>query len=433
MAVARGLSEAGFQAVFVGGAVRDGLLGIPETVETEFDIATSASPQEVQAIFPQTVAVGASFGVVKVIQPEGTYDVATFRSDVGVGDGRHPASVKPATLEEDVQRRDFTINGLVEDPVSGKVLDLVDGKKDLEARVIRTIGDPSLRFQEDGLRLLRAIRFAARFDFSIEEKTAQAIRSEASRLDLVSAERICDEMRRMLMDSSRCSAIELLDGHGLLDRVLPEVVAMKGVEQPPEFHPEGDVWVHTLLALEKLPRSSTFELALATLLHDVGKPPTFVRAEDRIRFHGHVELGATMSEAICRRLRMAKKATDRVVALVRDHLLFKDVPAMRPGRLRRMLASSHYEELELLYIADCEASHGVMSALPRIREIQEQVAKEDLIPEPLLTGKDLLKSGVAPGPEIGDILREVLDLQMEGTLKNREEALAWLKNRLSGG
>src|SRR5262245_52253566 len=286
-ALARTLRRAGHEAVFAGGAVRDRLLGLRGG---DVDIATSATPAQVQALFPRTVLVGQAFGVVKVPAARGQYDVATFRRDVGIGDGRHPAAIEPSTLAEDVQRRDFTINGLVEDPFTGEVTDLVGGRADLQAGVVRAIGDPDLRFREDALRLLRGVRFAARLGFRIEPATFAAMRAGAERLRLVSGERVRDELGRMLVHPSRRRAIELLDETALLPVILPELPPMRGCEQPPEFHPEGDVWVHTLLALAHLPARPSFELALGTLLHDVGKPPTFVRAPDRIRFDGHVEL-----------------------------------------------------------------------------------------------------------------------------------------------
>jgi len=384
-------------------------------------------------MFPRTVLVGAAFGVVKVIWEGQPYDVATFRRDIGGTDGRHPESIEPATLEIDVQRRDFTINGLVEDPWSGEITDLVGGRADLAAGVVRAIGDPIQRFREDGLRLLRGVRFAARFGFDIEPRTQRAMRTEAGRLKSISGERVREELERMLVDPHRRRAMELLDEVGLLGVVLPEVVSMHGVEQPPEFHPEGDVWVHTCLALDNLPARPSFELALGMLLHDVGKPQTFRVAEDRIRFDGHVELGAEMAEGICARLRLSRASTERVVALVRDHLLFKDVPLMRPARLRRLLAEPHFAELLLLYKADCMACHGLLTALPAIRGMRRKLAREALIPPPLLRGEDVIALGVSSGPRVGELLREAADLQLEDQLASRDAALAWLAQRVRSG
>lgn len=426
--VARRLADAGHQVVFAGGAVRDRLL---ERSGGDVDVATSATPDEVCALFERTVRVGEAFGVVKVLCDEGEYDVATFRQDVGIGDGRRPAAVGPATLEEDVERRDFTINGLVEDPFTGEVLDLVGGRADLGARCVRAIGDPARRFAEDGLRLLRGVRFAAVLGFEIETATLAAMVAGRERLAAISGERVRLELEKMLVGPWRRRAVELLDETRLLEVILPELLPMKGCEQPPEFHPEGDVWVHTLLALQHLPDETSFELALGMLLHDVGKPPTFVRAADRIRFDGHVERGAEMAETICGRLRLSRTSTRTVVALVRDHLIFKDVPRMRPARLRRLMAEEHFEELLVLYRADCLACHGLLTALPAIEAMRERLAEEALIPPPLLTGADVLALGVAPGPEVGVLLREAADRQLEGDLADRDAALAWLASRVS--
>ncbi|MGQ0552016.1 MAG: CCA tRNA nucleotidyltransferase [Planctomycetota bacterium] len=422
------LRGAGHRAVFAGGAVRDRLLGVRGG---DLDIATSASPAEVAALFPRHVAIGAAFGVIKVLGQDADYDVATFRRDLGGSDGRHPDAIARATLEEDVARRDFTINGLIEEPVGGALLDHVGGRQDLADRCLRAIGEPALRFREDALRLLRGVRFAARFDFRIEPATWAAMQAEAEGLRRISPERVREELEKMLCHRTRRRALELLDESGLLAVVLPEIPPMHGVEQPPDFHPEGDVWVHTCLALERLPARVSFELAFGTLLHDVGKPPTFRRAEDRIRFDGHVELGAEMARAICERLRLSRASTTTIVALVRDHLLFKDVPSMRPSRLRRLMAEPHWTELLLLYRADVAACHGLLSALPAITAMKRRLAAEALVPPPLLRGEDLLSSGVAAGPLVGQLLREAADLQLDGRLADREAALAWLAQRLA--
>lgn len=427
-AIALRLRDAGHRVVFAGGAVRDRLLGVRGG---DVDIATSASPEQVQELFPRTILVGAAFGVVKVVRGRRVFDVATFRRDIGVADGRHPLSVEPATMEADVERRDFTINGLVEDPWTGEILDLVGGRADLQAGVVRAIGEPAERFREDALRLLRGVRFAARFGFSIEPATLEGMRRQATELARISGERVREELEHMLTAPSRRRALELLDEAALLEPILPEIRAMHGVDQPPDFHPEGDVWIHTCLILEKLPRRVSFELGLGALLHDVGKPPTFRRAADRIRFDGHVELGAEMAEAICGRLRMSRASTERVVALVSDHLVFKDVPAMRPGRLRRLMAAPHFDELLVLYRADCAACHGMLTALPAIRGMRRRLRQEALIPPPLLTGRDVMEQGVGEGPQVGALLRESADLQLEGRLNDRAEALAWLAQRVS--
>jgi len=429
-AVAERLRAAGFEAWFAGGCVRDRLLGLPSG---DVDIATSARPREVEALFPRTVAVGEAFGVVKVLVDGESFDVATFRRDVGIADGRHPAAVEPSSREEDVERRDFTINGLLEDPRTGEVVDLVGGLEDLRAGIVRAIGDPARRFEEDALRLLRGVRFAARLGFAIEPRTRAAMEACAPRLARISGERVRDELERMLVPPTRRDALELLDATGLLAVVLPEVRAMHGVEQPPDFHPEGDVWIHTCLVLEALPERPSFALALGALLHDVGKPPTFRRAPDRIRFDGHVELGARMADAICRRLRTSNRDRDRVVALVRDHLIWMNVPRMRASRLRRLMAEPHFEELAALYRADVAGCHGRLHAWPYVEAMRERLAEEAAVPPPLLSGCDVLEAGVPEGPEVGAILREASDLQLEGELADREAALAWLQARVSSG
>lgn len=421
------LRAAGHQVVFAGGAVRDRLLGLRGG---DVDLATSALPGEIAALFERTVLVGAAFGVVKVLRGDKHFDVATFRKDVGSADGRHPDAIERATLEEDVQRRDFTINGLLEDPWTGQVIDLVGGLADLRARRLAAIGDPAARFREDGLRLLRGVRFAARLGLAIEPATWAAMRAGAEGLRRISGERVRDELERMLVPPTRRRAYELLDESGLAAVILPEVPAMHGVEQPPEFHPEGDVWIHTALVLQHLPARPSFELALGAVLHDVGKPATFVRAPDRIRFDGHVELGAKMAEAVCGRLRMSRASTERVVALVADHLVFKDVPAMRPGRLRRLMAAPHFPELLQLYRADCKGCHGILSALPAITRMRRTLNSEALIPPPLLRGEDVLAAGVPSGPVVGRLLGEAADLQLEHKLEGRQAALEWLAERV---
>ncbi|GJM20193.1 MAG: CCA tRNA nucleotidyltransferase [Planctomycetota bacterium] len=428
--VAQVLIDAGHEVVIAGGWVRDRQLGRPMG---DIDLASSASPEQVVALFPRCVEVGAAFGVIKVLEGDDIFDVARFRRDEGVADGRHPERVLPATLQDDVQRRDFTINGLVQDPFTHEIRDMVGGLDDLRARQVRAIGDPSERFREDALRLLRGVRFAVTLDFEIEAVTWSAMCEAASSLATLSGERVRDELRKMLLAPKRRRALELLDRSGMLEVILPEVAAMHGVEQPPEFHPEGDVWIHTLLVVEALPESVSFELALGAVLHDVGKPPTFVRAPDRIRFDGHVELGAEMSEAIAKRLRLSRAETRRVVALVRDHLLFMNVNEMRPSRLRRLLAEDHFDELLTLYQADCAGCHGDTAALPRIRAMQQELAEQAALPEALLNGGDVLAAGVAPGARVGQLLRAAYDLQLEGEFTDKSSALAWLQAQLTQG
>lgn len=421
--VVRRLAEAGHQAYLVGGCVRDLLLG---REPADYDVATSARPEEVLRLFPKAITVGAQFGVVKVVLDGAEIEVATFRSDHGTEDSRHPREVRYArTAEEDVRRRDFTINGLLYDPLQDEYLDFVGGRDDLRAGLIRTIGEPAERFAEDRLRLLRAIRFAARFGYRVEEKTWAALCAGAVEITQVSRERIRDELVKMLTEGAARRAFELLDEAGLLGTLLPEVAKMKGVAQPPEFHPEGDVWVHTLMMLEKMQRP-TPTLALAVLLHDVGKPPTF-RVADRIRFDEHTEVGAVMAEGICGRLRLSNRDTEQVVALVRNHLRFKDAPRMRPSTFKRFISMEGFEEHLELHRLDCLASHGDLSNWRFVKEQLETLPPEVVRPPRLLTGHDLQAMGYVPGPQMGKILAALEEAQLEGTLKSSAEARAFVE------
>ena len=423
--VVQRLADAGHQAYFVGGCVRDLLLRRPPA---DYDVATDATPDRVLQFFPRAVTVGAQFGVVKVLLDEYEVEVDTFRSDHGTLDGRHPAEVRYArTPEEDVRRRDFTINGLLYDPLKDKYLDFVNGRDDLDAGVIRTIGEPRERFAEDKLRLLRALRFAARFGYRIEEKTFEAIAALHAQITQVSRERIRDELLKMLTEGAARRAFELLDQTGLLEVLLPEVTKMKGVQQPPQFHPEGDVWVHTLLLLEKLERP-TATLALGALLHDVGKPPTF-QITDRIRFNRHVEVGAVMAEEICRRLRLSNADSERVVELVRHHLRFKDAPQMRRSTLKRFISLDGFDEHLELHRLDCLASHGELDNYRFVKEVWETLPEEEVRPPRLLTGHDLKAMGYEPGPRMGKILAAVEEAQLEGELKSPEQARAYVEKQ----
>jgi poly(A) polymerase len=413
------LRQAGYQAYFVGGCVRDLVMG---REPKDYDVATDATPDEVLRLFPQALAVGAQFGVVLVPGAAGNCEVATFRSDGRYLDGRHPAEVRYArTAQEDVRRRDFTINGLLYDPREGRVLDYVGGCADLEARRLRTIGDPVERFREDHLRMLRAVRFAARFEFQLDPAAAAAIRELAPRIREVSAERVRDEILKILTEGHARRGFELLDDTQLLAEVLPEVKALQGVPQPPEFHPEGDVWTHTLLMLERL-RNPTPTLALGVLLHDVGKPPTF-SVRERIRFDGHAEVGAKMAEEICRRWRLSTRDTERVVELVRHHMRFKDFPSMRRSTQLRFLRLEGFEEHLELHRLDCLASHGDLSTYELARRMLEETPSEVIKPAPLLRGDDLIALGYTPGPAFKTILQAVEDAQLEGKIQTREQAL----------
>jgi poly(A) polymerase len=423
--VCRQLQSSGFQAYLVGGCVRDLLLGRePE----DYDVATDAHPARVQELFPSSVDVGAKFGVILVVADGAQVEVATFRSDLGYSDGRHPDRVEySSSPEQDVLRRDFTINGMMLDPQTKQILDFVGGREDLKEGIVRAIGNPDVRFREDRLRMARAVRFAARFGYVIEPATFEAIRGAAQHITSVSAERLRDELTKVLTEGAARPAFELLDSTGLLKSSLPEVAAMQNVPQPPEFHPEGDVWIHTLLMLERLKPRSSPTLAWSVLLHDVGKPPTFRSAQetgDRIRFDGHAEIGARMAAAICRRLRFPADDIQQIEALVANHLRFKDVFQMRPATLKRFVRLPKFEEEHLeLHRLDCLCSHGNLDAYEFVRRFLRETPPEEVHPPRLLTGDDLKAMGFQPGPSFKEILHAVEEGQLDGRLTNREEAL----------
>jgi len=419
------LKAHGYQAYLVGGCVRDLLLGLEPR---DFDVATGARPEEVVSLFPNARLVGAHFGVVVVTSGSEDVEVATFRSDHAYLDGRRPTAIEFETdPRQDVLRRDFTVNGLLMDPASREVLDFVGGRRDLEARLIRAIGDPDTRFAEDHLRMLRAIRFAARLGFGIEPATFAAIQRLRGKIGLISAERIRDELGCILTEGGARRGFELLDASGLLAEILPEVAAMKGVEQPPEFHPEGDVWTHTLMMLEGL-RSPSPTLALGALLHDVGKPPTF-RLADRIRFDGHAEVGAGMAVQILGRLRWSNREIRQVESLVANHLRFKDVRKMRESTLKRFLRQEGFAEHLELHRLDCAMSHRLLDNYEFVKRKSEELPREALKPRPLVTGHDLIAAGYHPGPAFSRMLAAIEDAQLEGQVGAREEALAWVRAR----
>jgi len=394
----------------------------------DYDVATSATPEQVMDIFPQTWAVGAQFGVVLVPADSGTVEVATFRSDIGYSDGRHPDEVHFSSDPcEDVQRRDFTINGLLLDPETNEILDYVGGRADLSARIIRAIGDPERRFTEDKLRMMRAVRFAARFGYEIEPATLTAIQKLAPQIHQVSRERVRDELTKMLIEGHARDAFLLLDHTGLLKEVLPEIFAMKGVEQPPQFHPEGDVFIHTLLMLEKLPVGASPTLAWGALLHDVGKPTTFRVAPDRIRFDRHVDVGEKITEAICRRLRFSNHETEQILALVHNHMRFADVERMKESTLKRFLRLPRFEEHLALHRLDAESSNGILTYYNFVREKLDSFGPAAMRPVPLVTGNDLIAAGLEPGPRFKEILSAVEDGQLEGRFQSRKEALEFVR------
>ena len=417
------LRSRGYQALLVGGCVRDLLLG---REPADYDVTTDATPEQVMALFPESVAVGAQFGVILIPRDGLKVEVATFRSDVGYSDGRHPDSVVYSkTPQEDVQRRDFTINGLLMRHDSSEVLDYVGGQADLKARVIRAIGEPDRRFKEDKLRMMRAVRFAARFGFEIEAGTFRAIRRHVAEIHQVSPERLREELTKMLTEGAARRAFELLDEARLLQQVLPEIGAMKGVEQPPQFHPEGDVWIHTRMMLEGLPTNASPTLAWGVLLHDVGKPPTFQSAEetgDRIRFNNHVEVGVRMAEAICERLRFSNEDIQQILALVNNHMKFGAVEGMRASTLKKFVRLPHFEEHMALHRLDCLSSHRQLESYEFVQRFLAVTPPEQVRPERLLTGDDLQAMGYRPSPLFSQILRALEDAQLEGQIRTREEA-----------
>ncbi|MBI1750754.1 MAG: CCA tRNA nucleotidyltransferase [Acidobacteria bacterium] len=427
------LHAAGHQAWFVGGCVRDLMLGRDSA---DFDISTDATPPRVLELFPGSIAVGAKFGVILVVEDGAKVEVATFRSDMGYSDGRHPDRVVYSqTPQEDVLRRDFTINGLLMDPRSGEVLDFVGGRADIDAKIIRAIGEPALRFAEDKLRMVRAVRFAARLGYALEPATFAAIQRLAPEVTVVSAERLRDELTKLLTEGAASRGFELLDEAGLLPVLLPDVAKMKGVEQPPQFHPEGDVWIHTRMMLEMLSPGCSPTLAWGVLLHDVGKPPTFAPPsgpDGRIRFDGHVEVGMRMAEEICRELRFSNEDAAQIVALVEHHLRFKDVPQMRASTLKRFVRLPRFEEHLELHRLDCLSSHRMMDNYDFVRRFLAETPSEQVRPPRLITGDDLKHLGLEPGPQFRSLLRAVEDAQLEGRLTSREGALDYVRAKLAG-
>ena len=422
-AVIAKLRGAGHQAYLVGGCVRDLLLGAKPK---DFDVSTDARPERIVNLFPKSGQVGAHFGVVLVRDAGAQVEVATFRSDHDYNDGRRPASVHfESDPRQDVLRRDFTINGLMMEAATGKVLDYVGGRADQERRVVRAIGDPDARFGEDHLRLVRAVRFAARLGFEIESTTFEAIGRHHALILKVSAERVREELARILTEGGARRAFELLDASGMLADLLPEVAAMKGVEQPPEFHPEGDVWRHTLLLLEKLDHP-TATLAWGALLHDVGKPPTF-RVAERIRFNGHVEEGVKLAHGILSRLRFSRDDMERVETLIANHMRFKDAHRMKESTLKRFLRMPDFGEHLELHRLDCLASNRNLENYELLKRKLEELPEEQLKPAPLLTGADLIAAGYNPGPRFAEMLAAVEDAQLEGRIGSREEALAMVR------
>lgn len=411
------LSTEGYRALLAGGCVRDLILGVPPK---DYDIATNARPEEVAGLFSKTVPVGAAFGVQIVVEPEGSFEVTTFRKDGPYLDGRHPSTVAYADEHEDALRRDFTVNALFLDLKTDDIIDYVGGRNDIARGIIRTVGDPRARFGEDYLRLMRAVRFAARLGYQLDKDTFDAMRDMAPLIQKTSAERIRDELVKMLTEGGARRAFELLDESGLLPHVLPELAPMKGCEQPPAFHPEGDVWTHTLLALQHLGQSSP-TLAFGVLLHDVGKPLTQT-FEDRIRFNNHDKVGAEVADAICRRLHMSNEERERIVWLVDQHMRLSVAADMRESRLKRFVREDGFEELVALGRIDCLASHGDLGFIEWIEAYLRDHKPEEIKPPPLLRGRDLIEMGYSPGPLFSTILQQVEDLQLEGQILDTDAA-----------
>jgi poly(A) polymerase len=428
VAVIERLKQAGYEAYFAGGSVRDMLLGRDPD---DYDIATSARPEDIQKIFPRTLEVGAQFGVVLVLSEGDAFEVATFRYDGPYLDGRRPSEVRYAGLEEDIRRRDFTVNGLMYDPLEDRLIDLIGGRDDLARRRIRAIGDARARFQEDRLRMIRAARFSASLGFDIEPETLDAIGAEASHITQVSSERIGEEVTRILTEGGARRGFEIMDATGLLPLILPEISAMHGVEQSPDYHPEGDVFVHTMLVLEQLVEP-TESVAYGALLHDVGKPVTAGRNEQRITFYGHTEQGAEMAVAILKRLKRSRSVWERVAYLVKNHLRHVQAPKMRVSTLKRFLGEPGIDELLEVTRLDALASNGDLQYYDFCRQKMAELKHEEIHPPPLVTGKDLIALGLEPGPMFHVILDRVKEAQLEGELRDRQQALDWIEKEYGG-
>jgi poly(A) polymerase len=424
------LQSAGFAAFWVGGCVRDFLLG---REPQDFDIATDAKPEQVEKLFRKTIPVGKKFGVMIVVENGQQFQVATFRAEADYQDGRRPGKVVFANAEADASRRDFTVNGLFYDPPKKKIHDWVGGEKDLRAKIIRTIGTPEERFGEDHLRLLRAVRFAAQLDFEIAPKTFSAIQKLAPKIKLISAERIRDELLKLFRPPHAARGLVLLRESNLLENILPELAATIACEQSPDFHPEGSVFNHIGLMLEKMPADAGESLAWAVLLHDIAKPVTFERdsATGKIHFYGHEKVGVEMAERILQRLRFPKKQTEEIVACVKNHMQFKDVKQMRKATLRRLLLRETFPlELEL-HRLDCLGSNGNLEHHNFLIEQAEELKKQPAIHPPLLNGKDLIELGIQPGKKLGAMLNEIRELQLADELKTPGAAKLWVKKKLA--
>ena len=421
------LSDAGFESYIVGGAVRDLLI---EKNPKEYDICTSATPNEINKIFKNSKLVGQSFGVSIVLQDKYAFEIATFREDFDYLDGRHPDKVKyTKNVEHDVKRRDFTVNGLLFDPIAHKIIDYCDGLLDLKNKIIRTIGDPFERFSEDYLRILRAIRFSNQLNFEIEKKTAIAMDELSHKVVNISIERVRDEISKILLSLSPAKGIRLLDKYHILNTFIPEILEMKNIQQPPDFHPEGDVFVHTCLVLDKLSESTSensIEVVYGALFHDIGKPDTYDKT-DRIRFNRHEYVGANKTEKICKRLKFSNKQTELIVSLVKEHMKFGNIKNMKKSTFKKFVSMENFNDHLKLHKADCLGSHGDLSLYDFTLQKLDQLNNEPILPKPFLNGNDLINLGIKPGPIYKSILSQIFDDQLEGNIKSRDEALIKLK------
>jgi len=430
--IVRKLKREGFTAYFVGGCVRDFIRGIPPG---DYDIVTSAHPEQIMNIFPRTIKVGAKFGVVAVIAGGHPYEVATFRSDDAYTDGRRPSHVHFSNSRQDALRRDFTINGMLMDPETEKIIDYVGGRDDIDKKIIRTIGDPDKRFNEDYLRMLRAVRFAANLGYEIDSAAKNAIAKYADKLTQISAERQQEELNKILTSGGARRGFELMAETGLLAEVLPEIARLRGVEQPPLFHPEGDVWRHILLMLEYLPGTGEItdqrRLAWGVLLHDVGKAVTRTEDDKGVHFYGHVRAGEEIASRVMQRLRFSRTDQEVIINMIHYHMVFMNVPKMRKSRLKRFLRMADFALHLELHRLDCLASHNMLDNYEFCRQRLQQLEDEDLHPPRLLTGDDLMKLGFAPGKVMGEILRVLEDMQLEGMITSRREAEKFVLERWS--
>jgi poly(A) polymerase len=424
LGIVRRLVDAGFRAVFAGGCVRDRILGVEPK---DFDIATDARPEVVLKLFDHTVAVGAKFGVIAVLVDGDQFEVATFRADAPYHDGRRPSSVRFGTLEEDALRRDFTIGGMFYDPIADRLIDLVGGMRDLRAGIIRAIGNPDERFEEDHLRILRAIRFAARLNFTIEPATWEAMCRSAPKITLIAAERIGEEIAMMMTEGGAARAMDLMTDSGLMDLLLPEVVEMRGCAQPENFHPEGDVYTHTRIGVAMLPAGCTETVAFGILLHDIAKPRCRAETGDKVTFYGHVEQGAVMAAEMLARLKRSRDVQERVAYLVKNHLKLCMAPRMRPATLKRMLAEDGFDELMEVAFMDAMASSSYLGFWHFCKHAMSTMTPEQIRPPRLIGGDDLKQLGFTPGPRFKAILKDVEDQQLDGILATRDDALEYVR------